>query len=325
MSARDYYDVLGVSKSATADDIRKAYRKLARQLHPDVNKASDAQKKFTEVQHAYDVLSDDQKRKIYDQYGPGAVEGGAAPPPGAGRGGRSAWPHAGPGVRGAPDFDSEELSEMFESIFGRSSPFSAKTARGRGSRQRGHAPEEETHHEVTVGFETAARGGTETLRIEHDGRARTLEVKIPAGIDDGAQLRVRGGGAKSHAPDMILTIRTGAHPLWRRGEFSETGKGLDLYLDLPLTVAEATLGAAVTIPTLAGPVELSVPQGSASGRKLRLRGRGIRDEQGRQGDLYAVVRIVPPPGPFSEPERDALRAMDARTPPPRDTREWSGG
>lgn len=320
MSSRDYYEVLGVSKSASADEIRKAYRKLAREFHPDVNKASDAQKKFTEVQHAYDVLSDEQKRKIYDQYGAAAVEGGVPPPRGGARTGRGPWSHT--GVHTTTDFDAEELSEMFESIFGRSSPFSAKTTRGK---RRTHVEdEEEVRHELAVSFETAARGGTETLRLEHHGRTRTVEVKIPAGIEDGAQLRVRGGGAK-HAPDVILTIRTGAHPLWRRGEHEETGKGLDLYIDLPLTVAEATLGGDVTVPTLHGAVELSVPPASASGRKLRLRGRGIRDEQGRQGDLYALVRIVPPAGPFTEAEREALRTMDARTPPLRGGREWVGG
>jgi DnaJ-class molecular chaperone len=136
-------------------------------------------------------------------------------------------------------------------------------------------------------------------------------------------MRVRGVGAGQR--DVILRVHVGSHPLLRRGEFMEAGKGLDLYLDLPLTIAEATTGATVPVPTLTGPVELQVPPGTPSGKKLRLRGRGIHDPQGRQGDLYAVVKIVPPPGTeLTDLEREELRKMAGRFLSPRTGPGWSG-
>lgn len=312
--ARDLYDVLGVSRQATADQIKAAYRALVRKLHPDVNKAPDAAAKFNEVQQAYDVLADDAKRRRYDAHGLSGLED---PQPHAGpRGGRPrparSAPHA-----GAPDIDPEDLSEMFDSFFGGgASPFDAP----RGQRGPFRPQREEARAQVTIDFETAARGGTQTLRV--DGPSpQMIDVRIPAGIEDGAHLRVRGEGAKGRRPEIILTVRVGQHALWRRGERSE-GKGLDLYLDLPLTYAEAALGAQVSVPTLSGPVEVAVPPGSVSGRKLRLRNKGIRDEQGRYGDLYAEIRIVVPKGPFSPEEQRLLQEISTRDPSPRAGPGW---
>ncbi|GJQ29834.1 MAG: chaperone protein DnaJ 2 [Phycisphaerae bacterium] len=315
MAEKDYYAVLGVSRSATMDDIRKAYRALARQYHPDVNKSPNATAKFNEVQQAYDVLADEQKRRLYDQYGPGGVNG-AGPFGGTGTRPRS----SGGGHPGSamPDMDSEELSELFESIFGGSSPFERthpSPGRGPGRARPGRASPGTTEAELSISFETAARGGSETVRLSGRGAPRTIEVRIPAGIEDGSVLRVRGGhehGVK--VGDVEFRVRIGKHPVWRRGEHEDTGKGLDLYTDVPVSFAHAALGGVVTVPTLSGSVELTIPAGSASGRKLRLRGRGIVDPAGRQGDLYAVVRIVPPRGPFSKEEEAVLRAMDGRTP-----------
>jgi DnaJ-class molecular chaperone len=329
--AKDYYQILGTSKTASADEIRSAYRKLARKLHPDVNKAPDAAAKFNEVQQAYDVLSDDHKRKLYDQFGSAAFEAGG-PGTSAGRAGAGrasphySWSNVGGRTQGGPDlggmdFDAEDIGSVFEAIFGQQqqaggSPF---TRTGR-PRAKPKAPDE-SRHEVRISFMTAARGGVERLRVSDNGSQRTVEVTIPPGIEEGSQLRVRGGAGTGR--DLILLIHIDPHPLIRRGEGADVGKGLDLYLDLPLTIAEATLGEVISVPTLGGPVDLQVPAGTASGRKLRLRGKGIHDPQGRQGDLYAVIRIVPPAGKeLTEAEGAELRRISAKGPAPRAGSSW---
>lgn len=320
MSKRNFYEVLGVEKTASADEIRKAYRKLARQYHPDVNTAKDAPAKFNEVQEAYDVLSDEQKRKAYDRGGyrhPSEAPRGQPGGPSAGQpgGGHYTWSNVGGPGGGDVDFDMEDLGSMFETLFGGQrggggggAPFGGGRAKG-GARARS-APTE-VHHPVTISFQTAAIGGTERLKVSRDGKARTVEVSIPAGVNPGSQLRMRGAGPDGS--DLILTISVGEHPLFRRGDGAEAGRGLDLYLDLPLTIAEATLGTQVSVPTLSDAVELTIPPGTASGRKLRLRARGIRDAEGRQGDLYAVIKIVPPDlSTLSEQERAVLHEISAR-------------
>lgn len=322
MAGRDFYEILGVSRAASADEIRSAYRKLARQYHPDVNKAPDAQAKFTRVQEAYDVLSDESKRKLYDQFGEAGLSGAAgAGPAGRSRPGRATSPGG-----ASFDFDPNDLSSVFEAIFGEhgvhaagSGPFSAKKSKAP------PRPAEPVKAEVTIDFLKACKGGTESIKVSDGGTARTLEVKIPAGIENGTTLVMRGAmGGKSRPVDLLLTVHTGSHPLWRRGTLEETGEGLDLTVDLPLSIAEATLGATVRVPTLDGPVELVVPPGTASGKRLRLRRRGIRDDAGREGDLYALVRIVPPSvESLSEAQRAALREMIEPLPSPRQGGEWS--
>lgn len=324
MSQRDYYEVLGVAKAASAEEIRKAYRTLARQYHPDVNKAPDAQKKFTEVQEAYDVLSDESKRRLYDQFGSAGVRGGS-PPPREPRGGARSYVD----VNGI-NMDDEELKEVFESIFGGGAGMGpggfGGSARGRGSRP-GRAsqqtPEQSVRHDLLVSFEAAARGSMENVRLTvADGGTKTIEVKVPPGVEEGTQLRVR---ATRSTPEVLITVRIGGHPLFRRGEFAETGKGLDLYMDLPLSIAEATLGATLSVPTLWGAVEMSVPAGTGSGRKLRLRGKGLRDEKGREGDLYLVAKVMPPQRALSQPEQAMLRQMCEREPSPRLGAGWPRG
>ncbi len=312
MSKRDYYSVLGVARGASEEEIRRAYRSLARKLHPDVNKAPDAQARFTEVQEAYDTLSDPQKRAAYDRFG-------GEPPPG--------WT----GSPGTPrptsvhqDLDLDDLGSMFDAFFGGGAS-SGLGGFGRAKKRSTTRATEALHHEVTIPFETAIRGGLHQVRIETDSVARTIEVSIPRGTEDGAKLRVKSPIARPGSPgtDLILTIRVSPHPLYRRGEGESAGRGLDLYLELPLTLAEATLGAEVTIPTPEGPVQLTVPEGTSSGRMLRLRGRGITDSAGRKGDFYAVARIVPPdPGSLSDTERAALRSMSSRVPHPRSGPTW---
>ena len=329
MAQRDFYTVLGVSKTATADEIRAAYRKLARQYHPDVNKTPEASKLFNEVQQAYDVLSDPEKRALYDQYGdaearPGPQAGGRAGP-------HVRWSTVGaPGGGGYGDFDPDDLGDIFEAMFGGSRNAGpgagGRTRAGGRARPRSAAPQATPihRHDVSITFMTAVRGGTEQLRLTADGSARTIEVTIPPGIDDGGQLRIRGavGGE-----DLILTVKVGGHPIFRRGDPdggpAASGKGLNLWLDLPLTIAEATLGATVPVPTLEGAVQLTVPAGTPSGRKLRLKGRGVKNAKGESGDLYAIVKVVAPAGDELTPkQREALESIAAKGPAPRADPAW---
>ncbi len=319
MTKRDYYEILGVARSASDEEIKRAYRKLARQFHPDVNKSPDAQRRFTEVQQAYDALSDPGKRRQYDQFG---HEGERAA-----RGGPHYETWSGGRSGGAP-FEGEDLGSVFEAIFG-----------GRGAARRGaQAPADEdqapepVRHEIAIPFERALGGGTESIRLEEGtpgrrgAKGRTIEIKIPPGIASGTNLRIPGAGSgRRGAPDLIVTVRVGAHPLFRRGEFEETGRGLDLYLDLPVTIAEATLGAGVRIPTLDGTAEVTIPAGTTSGRKLRLRGQGMHDGA-KRGDLFALVRIVPPAGGELTPdERRTLEQISTRTPSIRAGAGWPRG
>lgn len=336
MASRDYYEVLGVTRAASADDIRKAYRKLARQHHPDVNKAKDAAEKFKEVQEAYDALSDDAKRRQYDQFG--RVSDGPGPA-GRGPGGGKphyTWSNVGGGPGGAR-VDMDDLGSMFDAFFGqgggvRENPFGGprtgkKPRPGRRPDPDGAGPEGITH-DLDVDFFTAARGGTRQIRLQTDGRTRTIDVTIPKGVRHGSRLRVKGGAAPEPNPDdprdLILTVKIAPHPLFRRADPDrDGGSPLDMLLSLPLTIAEATLGATVTVPTLDTPVDLTVPPGTASGMKLRLKGKGI-DDGTTKGDLYAVVKIVPPDGrDLSEPDRAALTRMASRGPGPRSGPEWS--
>lgn len=308
MSDTDLYSVLGVARGASDDEIKKAYRKLARQYHPDVNKAPDAGAKFTQVQEAYDVLSDEKKRRYYDQFGvvPGSAAADAGTP---GPGPRTPWEGGGRVRVDQMDMDPEELGSMFETFFGGrrgQDPFGVGSRGARGSRagaQRTAEPEP-LEHELFLTFMGAARGGTEELKLNFDGKARTIEVNIPAGVRDRQQLRMRKGAGDR---DLVLNIRVGGHPIFRREE------GNDLALELPLTIAEAVLGATVNVPTLDGSVELRVPPGTSSGSKLRLRGKGIQPAKGEPGDLYASVRVlVPKPDLLSEPEKQVIRDIGAR-------------
>lgn len=320
-SQRDYYEVLAIPRSASADDIKRAYRKLAREHHPDVNKSPDAAKKFAEIQQAYDVLSDDAKRKEYDQFGFSPRGSGA---PGAGPAGQTAysWSDA-----GGHDINGEDMESVFDAIFGGRAPFGNQTrGRARGPRSRTHRAEEPEplRHDVRVPFMTMAKGGTESLRIREDGASRSIEVTIPPAIADGGQLRVRASGSKSaNAPDLIITVKVDPHPLFRRGEFEDTGKGLDLYLDLPVSIAEATLGTSLSIPTLDDTVELALPPATPSGKKLRLRARGLSDASGAKGDLYAVIKIIPPdPKLLSAHDKKTLEELASKGTPPRTGPHW---
>lgn len=332
--ARDYYDILGVSRSVSTEDLKSAYRKLAFKLHPDRNASADAAQKFAELQQAYDVLSDPKSREAYDRFGENWQAAQHAPPGSSARGG--------PGTGGfrvnGVDMDAEDLSSIFDAVFGGgmgggmggagfgTGPGSAQAGRGksrsRARREPFNEPAEPVRHELRIPFEAIITGVTRVLRLSDDGTSREVEVKIPSGLDDGATLRLANvAGNKQRPRDLLLTVRVDHHPHWRRGEHTDSGKGLDLWLDLPLTISEATLGATVTVPTPKGRLDATIPPGTPSGRSLRLRGQGLATPDGKFGDLYAVVRIVPP-STLSDADRAAMQAMREREASPRATPFW---
>jgi curved DNA-binding protein len=321
--SRDYYELLGVARDATADEIRKAFRKLARQYHPDVNKSPDAATRFAEINEAYEVLSDAQKRKAYDQFGHAGVGVGA---PG---GGRATWTSTGGpgGPGGAGGFDVDDLGSIFEEMFGArggASPFGGRAGSpfGGAAGPRAAPPPQrgrDLRHEITVSFMTAARGGKEQLRLSGEGGAETISVTIPPGIESGAKLRVKGKGQPGmlNGPpgDLMLTVKVGNHPYFRR-------EGLDLMVDVPITIVEAVTGATVSVPLLEGTVDLKVPPGSSSGQKLRVRGKGLKGPGGKRGDFYAVIQIVAPTS-LSDEAMKALENAGAELKNPRESAPWT--
>lgn len=320
----DLYSILGVPRQATADEVKKAYRKLARELHPDVNPSKEAPKRFAEVQKAYEILSDDAKRQTYDQFGTDAFDASGAAHP---RPSRPRNAKASVSVDGF-DFDPDDLSSVFESIF---TGVGGAGAKGQGRRSAGSKRRAaRTHFEpvrmdVDVDFLVAAKGGMVNLSFQINGVSRKVEVQVPAGTDHGSQLRVQGPfGPEGESVEVLLTIRVGQHSIFSRGEGDRIGTGLDLKMVVPVTIAEATLGALVALPTLTGKVDLSVPPGSSAGRRLRLRGLGIKDAHGKTGDLYAEVRIVSPDPVLLSPEdKEALLRLAALTPAVRTGSDWN--
>lgn len=281
MAKRDYYEILGVPRNATAEEIRKAHRRLVRQYHPDLNRNNpQAAEKFKEIQEAYDVLSDETKRRNYDQFGHAGV--------GAGGPRTYTW-QSGPGGTTVEDFDFDfsgfgagGIADIFEQFFGRRQqrPGRAATA----EKTRGA----DIEYPVSLTFYQAARGTTLPLQINRDGRLETIEVKIPAGVKDGSRVRIRGKGEQSGGQpgDLFIITTVQPHPYFRR-------ENLDVLMDLPISLYEAVQGAKVTVPTLDGPVTLTIPPGTSSHAKLRIRGRGIHrgDEK---GDQLVVIKIVLP-------------------------------
>lgn len=304
MKYKDYYATLGVERGASADDIRKAYRKLAQRFHPDVSKEPKAEERFKEIAEAYQTLKDPGKRAAYDQLGSGWQAGQEFRPPpdweqhfrrDAGFGG------------GGFSFEDLDLADLFESL----------SAGGRrGGRPRPGAPVAGADYEVTVhlSLEDAHRGTQVDLslnvpEVDGEGRVRhvpkSIKARIPKGATDGQRLRLRGQGGQGanggRDGDLYLNIVLHPHPLYRPS-------GHDLYLDLPLTPWEAALGATIEVPTLAGPVSLKIPPGTPAGRKLRLARRGLPRPGGGEGDLYAIVQIVNPTV-LGERERALFREL----------------
>jgi DnaJ-class molecular chaperone len=322
---KDYYQILGVSRTATADEIKKAYRKLARKYHPDVNPNDPtAEDKFKELNEAYEVLSDPEKRQRYDQLGPNWQAGADfTPPPGWQRepmepGGFGDLFGGGRGPDGFSDF--------FESLFG---GFRGARA-GPGFAMRGA----DVEADLTISLEDISRGATRHLTLSaaerctscggtgnQDGRLcptchgtgllrrpKSLAVHIPTEVRDGSVIRLAGQGepgtGSAPAGDLYLRLHLSPHPL-----FTFVADD-DIQLELPVAPWEAALGAKVTVPTLDGAVEMTIPPGSQGGQRLRLRGKGVPRQQGGRGDLYVKLKIVVPPKLTTE-ERELLEKLAA--------------
>ena len=301
---RDYYETLGVPRTATLDEIKRAYRKLARKYHPDVNKEKDAEAQFKEVGEAYAVLKDPEKRAAYDRFGENWKAGqDFTPPPNWDEGFEFSGARPGGGAGGGADF-----SDFFESLFGRGGMGGEAPRQGRTMRAHG----EDHHAKVVIPLEDAYTGSRRSLalrmpELDDEGRValktRTLEVTIPKGIKAGQTLRLQGQGGPGFGGgppgDLYLEVEFEPHARFRVD-------GRDVTVDLPLAPWESELGTTARVPTPSGEVELTVPPHSGAGRKLRLRGRGLPGEP--PGDLYAIVSVVLPRAE-TDADKDAYRAL----------------
>lgn len=296
-TTKDYYKILGVSKTATKDEIKKAYRGLARKYHPDLNPDNkEAEEKFKEVQEAHEVLSNEEKRKTYDMFGSAEFRPG----------GRTTWRRTGDTGGGAYEYsynarDFPGFEDIFKDIFGFTGE--ARHGRSRGDAFKDiftYAARESTsrgrnlEYQIEIDFDTAIKGGVRDISIsrQKQGKINTekLSVKIPAGVDNGSRVRIHGkgegrGGAKG---DLYLKIKVKPHPIFKR-------KGDDIYLDLPVTFYEAALGKEIEIPTVDGTAELKIPQGVQNGTRLRLKGKGVPNLKTKErGDQYMEIKIMMP-------------------------------
>ncbi len=288
MANHDYYKTMGVSKSATADEIRKAYKKLSKKYHPDANKDKDAPENFKQVQEAYDVLHDSAKREQYDRFGQ-VLPGGNGPQGQPFNWGRAGQPGAGP----------IDLGDLFgggqvdlEQILGGAFGGGGGRRQTRRSARRG----DDVEVEIEIPFQIAVNGGKHDLKLDRGGVPEELAIKIPTGVETGSVIRLAGqghpGANGGPAGDLMVRIRVALHPLFRR-------EGSNLLIDLPVTITEAALGAKVEVPTLSeGLVVITIPPGTSSGAKLRLRGKGAIDRQTKErGDQFVVVKIMVPRKP----------------------------
>ena len=287
MEYRDYYKILGVPRTVSPDELKRTYRKLARRYHPDVSKEKNAEAKFKEVQEAYEVLRDPEKRAAYDQLG-SDYRGGQQfrPPPDWGT--NFEFRGAPRGRRGGGR--DEGFSDFFSSLFGEGSPFD-------GNGRAFHARGEDHRARIELTLEDAFRGTTRQISLQHpevgeDGqvllRERELKVQVPAGVTEGKSIRLAGQGSAGPggAGDLLLEVHFAPHRLFK-------ADGRDISLELPVAPWEAALGATVSTPTLGGPVDLRIPAGARAGQRLRLRGRGLPGDPA--GDQYVVLKVVLPP------------------------------
>jgi len=317
MANRDYYEVLGVGRDATADQIKKAYRGLARKHHPDANPGDKtAEAKFKEVQNAYDILSEPEKKAKYDQFGHAAFDGGGPFGP---RAGASEWAAR---AGGSPGFENIDLSSFFGQGAGGPGPGHEEAAGGgifddfltrmrgdRGGRRRStqRAPEA-AEASLTIPFLTAVRGGETSIELEREaGRRETKVVRIPPGLEPGSKIRLKGQGDSSGHLDLIITVDVEPHPYFLR-------EGRNLSVEVPISVSEAILGAKVEVPTLDGSRTLTFPPGMSTGQKLRLRGQGIPASKNHaEGDLFLVAKIVAPRS-IDDESRGLIEQFAARNP-----------
>lgn len=293
MEFKDYYQILGVSKTATDDEIKKQYRRLARKYHPDVSKEQGAEEKFKTMKEAYEVLKDPEKRKAYDQMGSGYQSGDSfnAPP---------GWEYQSTG-HSQQHHSQADFSDFFESLFGQQ--------RG-GSRHHQHFKQEgeDQHAKITITLGEAFRGAEKQISLSQHGATRTLNVKIPAGIMSGQQIRLSGqGGAGVNGGkngDLYLEISIHKHPQY-------TVDKKDIFLNLPITPWEAALGEKIEVPTLGGTIAFTLPQHSQTGQKIRLKGRGLPGNPG--GDQYVTLAIYIPE-PKTAEQKALYEKMKAEMP-----------
>jgi curved DNA-binding protein len=285
--ARDYYDALGVSRTASTEELQRAYRKLARQYHPDVNRGPGAEERFKEVSEAYSVLSDPDTRRRYDRFGPDfrQIPEGYEAYADTARTGRAGSPF-GSGSRVRVDSDSGgrfgaggiDIDDLLSGLFG-----------SRGAA--GPIPGADQEAELELSVEEAYRGGRRRITLSGAGEPASFEVTIPAGVTDGQRIRVSGAGGQgsggSTAGDLYLVVRIAPHPRYRVN-------GRDISVDLLLAPWEGALGATVSVVTPGGEAKVRVPAGTSTGRRLRLRGEGMPNPRGTPGDLYAEVKIMVP-------------------------------
>jgi curved DNA-binding protein len=313
---RDYYEILGIKRDAAQNEVQRAYRKLARKYHPDVNKESNAEEKFKELSEAYEVLKDPEKRKMYDQLGPNWKAGqDFRPPPG--------WETGfNPGRGGAQtEFQwggSGGFSDFFEALFGGAGGFrQARGGMGPGGFGQGpvfHQQGADQETTVRIPLEEAFRGGSKPIllqsrAIDSQGRLQVQEkrydVKIPAGILPGQRIRLAGQGEEGSGGgrrgDLFLKVEIEPHPVFEL-------KGRDVFMELPVAPWEAVLGAEVRVPALSGGIDLKIPPGTQGGQKLRLRGKGMPNPKGSPGDLYVTVVVKVPTDPSKE-ERELFEEL----------------
>ncbi len=308
---RDYYETLGVSKTSTPDEIKSAFRKLARKFHPDTAEdKKTAEEKFKEINEAYEVLGDPEKRRKYDELGPNWQQGGFGPQPGGPRGG---WQqgHPGGGFEGGGTefhFGGTGFSDFFEQMFG------ARRGRSQGFQDYGfdEAPPmrgQDVEADILVTLEEALRGSTRQISFRRgaSGKAQTYTVKIPKGVRQGQRIRLAGqggaGGAGGKAGDLFLRIKFERHP-----EFEVEGD--DLICELELPASKLVLGSNAEVQTLDGLARFPIPQGTQSGRKFRFAGRGLPKGDGARGDLYALVTALLPKNP-DDKEKELWRQLAA--------------
>ncbi len=303
MEYKDYYAIMGVKRDAPQDEIKRAYRKLARKYHPDVSKEPDAEARFKEIGEAYEVLKDPEKRTAYDQLGANWKAGEEFRPP-------PNWDQGFEFTGGFSGAGAEQFSDFFESLFGHGG-FTRDF--GRGAQREFHARGEDTYAKVVIDLEDAYQGATRTLTLKHtelgaDGRPRikerTLNVRIPKGVRQGQHIRLANqGGAgigRGEAGDLYLEVEFRRHPLYHV-------EGKDVFLNLPVAPWEAALGATIKVPTPTGKVDMKIPPHSTGDRKLRLKGRGIPAKE--PGDLFVVLKIALPPAD-TEADRSAYREFE---------------
>ncbi len=328
MASSDYYKTLGVSRGASKDEIQKAYRLLAKKYHPDLNPDDKtAKKKFQEVQQAYDVLSDEKKRQMYDQFGPefenirqGPAGGGGQMPQGWEGVDFSQFGGPGGGAGGASAADIEDLLRQFTGggFHGGAGESFGSTPRRRG--RKSTQPGADVVHEVEVPFAKSIEGGEVVIRLRRpSGEVETLTVKIPPGIEGGKTIRLRGQGEPAPgsglAGDLLVTIKVAPHPFFSRD-------GMNLHVRVPVTIGEAALGSKVDVPTPHGTITMTIPAGTSSGKRIRAKGYGARTKDGTRGDLYAEILIAIPKS-IDEASAELIRKFEARQEQsPREELKW---